>query len=81
MEKNTTEEKTIEPLTLKEESSFFKVISESEAIGVHICDTDGFIYVNKTFEETLGYSLVELKEKHIKIWDIVHDAKLKLIYN
>lgn len=25
----------------------------------------------------MGYSLNELKEKHIKIWDIVHDAKLK----
>ena len=75
MEKNTTEEKLIE--TLKEEASFFKTISESAAIGVHICDTEGFIYVNKTFEETLGYSLNELKEKHIKIWDIVHDAKIK----
>ncbi|RZD16401.1 MAG: EAL domain-containing protein [Candidatus Acididesulfobacter guangdongensis] len=75
MENNTPEEKLIE--TLKEEASFFKTISESAAIGVHICDTEGFIYVNKTFEETLGYSLNELKEKHIKIWDIVHDVKIK----
>lgn len=75
MEKNTTKEKFIE--TLKEEASLFRIISESAAIGVHICNTEGFIYVNKTFEELLGYSLNELKEKHIKIWDIVHDAKIK----
>jgi len=50
----------------------FKVLAESDLVGLYIFTTDGFIYVNKLFELTTGYTLSELQEKHLKPWDLLY---------
>ena len=50
----------------------FNAISDSDVVGIFLFTTDGFMYVNKFFEKFTGYSFEELKEKHMKPWDLLY---------
>jgi PAS domain S-box-containing protein len=53
----------------KEDTHLLSVFLHHTPLGVVMYDKNGIFYVNKRFEDITGYTLHELKEKNVKIWD------------
>lgn len=55
---------------LKESRETFKTLTDSTDSAIFIIREDKFLYINKSGERLLGYTLEELRQKHF--WEIIH---------
>ncbi len=78
--RDITKEKQLEK-QLEEDSQLLDVLLNHTPIGIAMYDQQGFIYINDIFENLFGYKLSELKEKKMRIWDLLYseeDQKIEI---
>lgn len=78
--RDITKEKRLEK-RLEEDSQLLDVLSNHTPIGIAMYDQQGFVYVNDIFENLFGYKLSDLKEKGMKIWNLLYseeDRKIEM---